>query len=79
MTWTPNPVKKIRRGFALLSPEQRREVASKGGKAVHAKGNGHKWTKEEAKIAGRRGGIAIAQRKREALPETKDATTEGEN
>ena len=44
-------------GFAALSKEQRWEIASKGGKAVHAKGTGHKWTPEEAREAGRKGGL----------------------
>jgi hypothetical protein len=44
------------RGFASMSPEKRREVSSKGGKAAHAKGTSHKWTPEEAKEAGKVGG-----------------------
>lgn len=42
-----------RRGFRSLSPERMREVASQGGKAAH---NRHKWTSEEAREAGRKGG-----------------------
>lgn len=45
---------KPRRGFAAMRPEQRRIIASKGGKT----GAGHKWTKEEARIAGSKGGKA---------------------
>ena len=53
------PEKKMRkRGFASMSPEQRREIASKGGKASHALGRAHKFSYEEAKIAGRKGGAA---------------------
>ena len=37
-----------RRGFASMSPEVQREIASKGGKACHVKKTGHEWTKEEA-------------------------------
>lgn len=45
------------RGFAVMSPERQREIASRGGKASHAPGNhGHTWTKEEARVAGRKGG-----------------------
>lgn len=44
------------RGFASMSPEKKREVASKGGKAAHAMGTAHKWTSTEAQEAGRRGG-----------------------
>lgn len=45
-----------RRGFALLPPEERAEIARLGGLAAHAKGVGHEFTPEEAKEAGRRGG-----------------------
>lgn len=44
------------RGFANLSPEDRKAISSKGGKASHASGTAHKWTKEEASAAGRKGG-----------------------
>ena len=44
------------RGFASMSPEKKREIASKGGKAAHAMGTAHKWTSEEAQAAGRKGG-----------------------
>lgn len=45
-----------KRGFALLSPERRKEIASLGGKACHAKGTAHEFTSEEAKVAGHKGG-----------------------
>lgn len=44
------------RGFASMTPEKRREIAMKGGKAAHAKGTAHQWTREEAQAAGRKGG-----------------------
>src|SRR5690606_3909591 len=50
------PVRKERRGFASMSPEKQREIASKGGRAAHAKGTAHEWTSEEARVAGRQGG-----------------------
>src|SRR4029077_5623518 len=37
----------------------------KGGKAAHQKGTAHEWTSEEARDAGRKGGIASHQRRRE--------------
>lgn len=49
------------RGFASMSPEKQREIASKGGKAAHAKGTAHQFTSEEARIAGRKGGMASGQ------------------
>ncbi len=42
------------RGFASMSPEKRREIASQGGKAAHIQGTAHKWTSEEARIAGQK-------------------------
>lgn len=48
--------KKDNRGFASMTVEQQREIASKGGKAAHAKGTAHEWNSEEARAAGRKGG-----------------------
>jgi general stress protein YciG len=44
------------RGFASMNPEKKREIASKGGKAAHLQGTAHKWTSEEARIAGQKCG-----------------------
>ncbi len=49
---------KSRRGFAAMSPERQRELASKGGRVAHEKGSAHRWTPEEAREAGRKGGNA---------------------
>jgi general stress protein YciG len=46
-----------------MDAKKQREIASKGGKAAHAKGTAHEWTKEEAREAGRKGGAASHQRK----------------
>ena len=48
--------RKERRGFASMSPEKQREIASKGGRAAHEKGTAHEWTPDEARSAGRKGG-----------------------
>jgi general stress protein YciG len=48
--------RKERRGFASMSPEKQREIASKGGRAAHEKGTAHEWTADEARSAGRKGG-----------------------
>ncbi len=50
------PRRKERRGFASMSPEKQREIASRGGKAAHRKGTAHQWSSEEARDAGRKGG-----------------------
>ena len=49
--------KKERRGFASMSPDKQREIASKGGHAAHVKGTAHEWTSDEARHAGRKGGV----------------------
>ena len=49
-------IRKARRGFASMSAEKQREIASKGGRAAHAKGTAHEWTADEARSAGRKGG-----------------------
>ncbi len=58
---TPRPANrtgaKSRRGFAAMSPETQRRIASEGGKASHASGRGHRFTAEEARDAGRKGGL----------------------
>jgi general stress protein YciG len=53
---TPERTGKERRGFASMSPEKQREIASKGGRAAHVKGTAHEWTADEARRAGRKGG-----------------------
>lgn len=50
------------RGFASMSAEKKREIASKGGKAAHAMGTAHTWTSQEAQAAGRKGG-SISRRR----------------
>src|SRR5437660_2126765 len=50
------------RGFAAMDEDKQREIASKGGKAAHAKGTAHEFTPEEAREAGRKGGQAAHER-----------------
>jgi general stress protein YciG len=51
---------KSRRGFASMDPNRQREIASEGGRAAHQKGTAHEFTSDEARSAGRKGGIARA-------------------
>ena len=60
-------VAKEDRGFASMDRAKQREIASKGGKAAHQKGTAHEWTSEEARDAGRKGGLASHRRRREQL------------
>ena len=53
------------RGFASMDRGKQRDIASKGGKAAHQKGTAHEWTSEEAREAGRKGGMASHRRKQE--------------
>lgn len=46
------------RGFAAMEADKQREIASKGGKAAHESGHAHEFTPEEAREAGRKGGLA---------------------
>ena len=53
-----------KKGFAAMDPAKVKEIASKGGKAAHAAGTAHEFSKEEARLAGRRGGKAVAAKRR---------------
>lgn len=48
-----------------MDRNKQREIASKGGKAAHQKGTAHEWTAEEARDAGRKGGMASHRRKQQ--------------
>ncbi|TGE18605.1 KGG domain-containing protein [Hymenobacter elongatus] len=52
------PAGKSPRGFAAMDPTEQRRIASEGGKASHESGRGHRFTSEEAREAGRKGGQA---------------------
>ena len=64
------------RGFASMDRAKQREIASKGGKAAHQKGTAHEWTSEEAREAGRKGGMASHRRRKEMGEEQSDVTGE---
>jgi uncharacterized protein len=49
---------KSRRGFAGMDRAAVRALASRGGKAAHEQGTAHEFTSEEARAAGRKGGLA---------------------
>jgi general stress protein YciG len=71
-------VAKEDRGFASMDRARQREIASKGGKAAHQKGTAHEWTSEEARDAGRKGGIASHQRRREKQGGNEEGSTSGD-
>jgi Stress-induced bacterial acidophilic repeat motif. len=49
------------RGFASMDRGKQKEIASKGGKAAHAKGTAHEFDSSEAREAGRKGGVAVSR------------------
>jgi general stress protein YciG len=58
---TPTPTEERRprrRGFAAMDRDRVKEIASKGGKAAHAAGTAHQFSSDEARNAGRKGGMA---------------------
>lgn len=53
--------RKSARGFASMDARKQREIASKGGRAAHAKGTAHEFDSSEARAAGRKGGMAVSR------------------
>ena len=64
------------RGFASMDRGKQRDIASKGGKAAHQKGTAHEWTSEEAREAGRKGGMASHRRKQEQQQREQSSSSE---
>ncbi len=56
------------RGFAAMKArgEDVSEISRKGGKAAHVAGTAHRFTSDEARAAGRKGGHTTQQRRAEA-------------
>jgi uncharacterized protein len=52
---------KSKRGFASMDANRQKEIASKGGRAAHAKGTAHEWSSDEARVAGRKGGEVVSR------------------
>ena len=69
-------VAKEDRGFASMDRNKQRQIASKGGKAAHQKGTGHEWTSEEAREAGRKGGMASHRKQPLPPPVAEEVVTE---
>lgn len=49
----PAPERRLR-GFAAMTPEKKKEIASMGGRAAHACGRAHQFSSEEARAAGKK-------------------------
>jgi general stress protein YciG len=65
------------RGFASMNSARQRQIARMGGKAAHEQGTAHKWTSEEARAAGRKGGVA-SHRARRRLQQQEQQEGEGD-
>jgi general stress protein YciG len=52
------------RGFASMDRARQREISSQGGKAAHQKGTAHEFDSNEAREAGRLGGMVSGGRRR---------------
>jgi len=82
-----NPRPRRPRGFAAMDRSKVSEIASKGGKAAHAAGTAHQFTSDEARSAGKKGGVAPhvrrgrGPRQSATLPvaEPSDGTTEAKS
>jgi general stress protein YciG len=53
---------KLKRGFSSMDPDKQRKIASRGGKAAHEQGTAHEFTPEEARAAGRKGGLKAGKK-----------------
>ena len=78
---TENPKPRRPRGFAAMDRSKVSEIASKGGKAAHAAGTAHQFTSDEARAAGRKGGVAPHVRRgrgpRQASPQSPPSSSSG--
>lgn len=71
-----NPNQSKRRGFAAMDEEEQRKIASEGGKAAHRSGNAHEFDSEEAREAGRKGGVARQQNRANMEPNSMETDEE---
>lgn len=44
-----------------MSPDRRREIAARGGRAAHERGTAHEFTPAEARRAGKKGGQIVSR------------------
>jgi general stress protein YciG len=68
------------RGFAAMDRKLVTELARKGGKAAHQLGAAHEFSSDEAREAGRKGGLAshVKRRARDAAGEAQNGTKSGQ-
>src|SRR6476620_665532 len=61
MTSNSSNGRRSARGFAAMSPERQKQIASEGGRAAHKLGVAHEWNSDEARKAGKKGGQIVSQ------------------
>jgi general stress protein YciG len=68
------------RGFAAMDRKLVTELARKGGKAAHQLGAAHEFNSDEAREAGRKGGLAshVKRRARDAAAEAQNGPKSGQ-
>ena len=52
---------KSKRGFAAMAPEKARAIQSLGGRTAHRLGKGRQFTREEAQVEGKKGGLKVSR------------------
>jgi general stress protein YciG len=65
---------KQKRGFAAMDREKMREIARTGGRKAHRLGVAYKFTSEEARAAGSKGGKAAIKRHKFTSDEARAAS-----
>lgn len=70
---------KQRRGFAAMDRAKVRAIAMLGGAAVHRKGTAHRFSREEAREAGRKGGLAPHRVRGRKLPPEEPGSSKNPN
>jgi general stress protein YciG len=63
------------RGFAAMDRTLVSDIARKGGKAAHSAGTAHEFTSDEAREAGRKGGLAAHAKRGKAIAAPQVAPT----
>jgi general stress protein YciG len=61
-----------------MDPERQRQISSQGGKAAHQKGTAHEFDSNEAREAGRKGGMVSGGRRRAREQQAQQARREAE-
>ncbi len=67
-----------KRGFASMDPKRQREIAAMGGREAHARGTAHEFDSNEAREAGRKGGLNSGGTNRGGMNSTRSVFDESE-